>query len=216
MISTLVSGFILGFSLSVYCSSTCTPIMVPLVATSHRGTKNGFFAGFAICFGRLVAYLLYAVIIGFMGKLFLADVQKSFFINPFLASLFIAYGFFLSFGRRLWPKKVHSACSRFGFGKSSMAIGVLIGLSPCLPLIVALTYSFTLDLALGIFFIVHFWLGSSILLILIVGATGYISNFIRNQEKIERIRRICGGILLIQGIIFLSNFTQFFVSNLLG
>lgn len=216
MISTLISGFILGLSLSLYCSSTCAPIMVPLVATSHRGTKNGLFAGFSICFGRLLAYLIYAIIIGLMGQLYITDVQKSFFINPFLGSLFVAYGFFLSFGRRLWPKKVHSACSQFGFGKSSMAIGVLTGLSPCLPLIVALIYSFTLGLALGIFFIIHFWLGSSILLILIIGTTGYISDFIRDQEKIERIRRICGGILLIQGIIFLSSFTQFFASKLLG
>lgn len=79
-----------------------------------------------------------------------------------------------------------------------------MGLTPCLPLSMAMTYSLTLQkIILSVVFFIFFWLGSSIYMIGLGGVTGAIGDFAATRIRIGRVRRISGIALALVGLILL-------------
>ncbi|KPV63381.1 MAG: hypothetical protein AOA65_1389 [Candidatus Bathyarchaeota archaeon BA1] len=214
MLTLLISGFLLGLGVGTSCIAFCAPVLIPHIVADQRGAKKGFYASFLFNLGRLLAYLLYAIILGLLGQALAEHTYKwASLATMTLGALLLIYGFFISYGRYVRPKLTPKACSRFSSPNSTLIIGVLVGLSPCFPLIMAITYSATLgNIILSIIFFVFFWIGSSTYMWVLGGVAGAIGDLVAAHVRIERIRRICGIALMVVGLLFVSEGVSFLVS----
>ena len=211
MFTSLMSGLLLGFGVGTSCMVFCTPVLVPHIVADHRGGKPGLFASIVFSLGRLMAYVTYALALGVAGQTLSAGIQSS--TSPMLigmGALLIIYGGSLSYGHYLWPNVTARICGHFGSLNSTFVLGLLMGLTPCLPLMMAMAYSLTLrDLLATIAFFVFFWLGSSTYTVPLGGATGAIGQLAVARLQVGRIRRISGIALSTAGILFFSEGFKF-------
>ena len=211
MLSILMSGLLLGFGVGTSCMAFCTPVLVPHIVADHRGGKRGLFTSMVFSLGRLVAYLTYALALGVAGETLSAGIQSS--ASPMLISmgaLLIVYGVSISYGHHIWPSVTSRICGHFRSHNSTFVLGLLMGLTPCLPLTMAMAYSLTLrDLLAAIAFFIFFWLGSSTYTLALGGATGAIGQLAVARMQVGRIRRISGIALSTAGILFFSEGFRF-------
>jgi len=95
-------------------------------------------------------------------------------------------------------------CRYVGIDRSTVVLGFLAGLRPCLPLITALIYSATLaNVAESALFMTSFWLGSSIYTFGIGMIAGTLTGMASFHISMERIKRISGIALIVVAIVFL-------------
>lgn len=214
MINILISGLLLGLGMGASCMAFCAPVLVPHIVADHRGVKSGLFTSVLFSLGRLVPYLVFALVLGTVGE-FLSDRIQS-WLSPMVMGmgvLLLAYGFSISYGNFLWPNLTSRVCSYCSSHNLTFTLGILMGLTPCIPLTMAMAYSLTLQkISLSVVFFISFWLGSSIYLIGLAGVTGAIGDFAAAWINVRRMRRISGIALAVVGLIFLlggSNLLRF-------
>lgn len=120
-----------------------------------------------------------------------------------LGCLLVFYGFFTSIG---YHTKIGSrACRYLGTGRSPIFLGFLASFKPCLPLLSAVAYSTTLgNVPESLLFMMAFWLGSSLLTVILGAATGGLGSVASVHITTERVRRICGIALVIIGFSILA------------
>lgn len=205
MITILISGLLLGLGVGTSCLAFCAPVLVPHIVADHRGVKGGLFTSILFSLGRLVAYLGLALVLGFAGEALSDRIQS--WLSPMttgIGILLFAYGISVSYGHMLRPALTSRVCSYCGSQYSTLTLGVLMGLTPCIPLAMALAYSLTLQkIFLSVVFFISFWLGSSIYLISLGSITGAIGDFVAARIDVARLRRINGIALALVGIVFL-------------
>lgn len=163
--------------------------------------------------GRLVAYLIYAIAVGLLGRT-LAEYQYG-WASPIMFILSIVlmiYGFSISFGHIVWPRLTAKICGEFTSNNSTFTLGLLAGLSPCIPLGIAIAYSLTLgSILLSIVFFVSFWMGTSVYTWVLGGITGALGDYAATHMRVARIRRVCGIALIVVGLLFLSESARFLI-----
>ena len=94
-------------------------------------------------------------------------------------------------------------CRYLGVDRSTLALGFLAGLRPCIPLITAVIYSATLaNVAESALFMISFWLGSSTYTFALGIITGTLTGMASWHINKERIKWISGIALIIVGIVF--------------
>jgi len=171
----------------------------------YRGARGGLFASILFSLGRMAAYLVFALVLGIVGESLLGRIQS--WLSSLVMGmgvLLLAYGFSMSYGHILWPNLTSKICGYYNSHNSTFTLGVLMGLTPCMPLSMAVAYSLTLqDVSLSVVFFVFFWVGSSIHMVGLGGVTGAIGNFIAAWIEVSRIRRISDTALALVGFIFL-------------
>jgi len=211
MLTILMSGLLLGLGVGTSCMAFCTPVLVPHIVADHRGGKRGLFTSTIFSLGRLVAYLTYALALGVAGETLSGGIQSS--ASPMLigmGALLIIYGVSISYGHYIWPNVTSRMCGHFSSHNSTFVLGVLMGLTPCLPLTMAMAYALTLrELPASIAFFTFFWLGSSTYTLALGGATGAIGQLAVARMQAGRIRRISGIALSVVGILFFSEGLKF-------
>jgi len=211
MFTILMSGLLLGLGVGTSCMVFCTPVLVPHIVADHRGGKRGLFTSIVFSLGRLVAYLTYALALGVAGEILSNGIQSS--ASPMLigmGALMIIYGVSISYGHHVWPSVASRICCHFRSHNSTIVLGMLMGLTPCLPLTMAMAYSLTLrDLLATIGFFIFFWLGSSTYTVALGGAAGAIGQLAVARIQVGRIRRISGIALSAAGILFFSEGVKF-------
>jgi cytochrome c biogenesis protein CcdA len=184
----------------------CTPVLVPHIVADHRGGKRGLFTSIVFSLGRLIAYLAYALALGVAGEALSEGIRSS--TSPVLigmGALLIIYGVSISYGHYIWPNVTSRICAHFRSRNSTFVLGVLMGLTPCLPLTMAMAYSLTLpDLLATVAFFIFFWLGSSTYTVALGAASGAIGQLAVARMQIERIRRTSGIALFAAGVLFFS------------
>ena len=183
----------------------CAPVLVPHIVADHRGIRGGLLTSILFSLGRLTAYLVFALVLGMVGEALSVRIQS--WLSPMVMGigvLLLAYGFSMSYGHILWPNLTSRICSHFGSHNSTFTFGVLMGLTPCVPLSMAMAYSVTLqNIFLSAVFFIFFWLGSSIYIVGLGGVTGALGDFAGARITIERVRRVSGIALGSVGLIFL-------------
>lgn len=211
MLTILMSGLLLGLGVGTSCVAFCTPVLVPHIVADHRGAKKGLFTSVIFSLGRLVAYLAYALFLCVVGESLLGSISSS--TSPVLVGmgiLLLVYGISISYGHHARPNVTSRVCSHFSSHNSTLALGVLMGLTPCVPLMMAMAYSLTLrELLPSIAFFIFFWLGSSTYTVVLGAATGAIGGFAIVRIQVERIRRISGIALAAAGLLFFSEGLKF-------
>ncbi len=205
MLSIIYLGLTIGVGASASCAAICTPVLVPYIASSEKPTiAKGLSTSILFSIGRLFSYLVLGLVFG----LLIVSVE----INPVVtASITMLLGFLLvlhglsTFGLFTIKNPLGSMLCRYTANKRSpVYLGILTGLRPCIPLIAALTYTLTLaSTAHVLLFMVSFWLGSSLLILLIGPLSGALAGLAAKRVTADRIRRIAGIALFLVGIFFI-------------
>ncbi len=186
----------LGLSSGIYCVGSCLVFFMPylLVEGKQKVFENlGKILSFMT--GRLIAYIAFALITGFIGSSY-----QSLFTNRFsnicliaAASLMLIYSLSHSFrGSGFCAPFIR----RFSLMRIPFFLGLFTGLNPCPPFLVGVARLLTLNNILGgVVLFIAFFLGTSAYMIPLV--------FVSYLNKNERIKQIGIMVALLSSIWFL-------------
>lgn len=195
----LISGFLTGLSVGIYCLGICLPIFIPVLLGQKRETKESFWLILQFSLGRLLGYLFFGLIIGYLGV-----VIETLLVHKIAGLTTLSLGFlmiFYSLGLFHFGAKI---CQRrFFFTKIPFFLGLLTGVSPCPPFLASLGYVFNLkSILLGIVYFLFFFLGTSIYIV----PLAFLGFFSQKTifQKVAKVSGILVGIyFLISGLRFL-------------
>lgn len=93
-----LDGFILGLSNGVACIATCAPVLIPYLLGEGKGIARNYWVTGQFLFGRLLGYLLFAVLAWTISRAILQETgQRNLIIGVayiLFSGLLIFYGFF--------------------------------------------------------------------------------------------------------------------------
>jgi len=204
---TLISlGLSLGLSLSGSCAALCTPVLVSYIAAAEHPTIfRGLYSSILFSLGRLISCTTLGLLFG--------SVISSVEISPtittastlILGCLVILHGLSALGIFKMRTFIGPSICKYVGTNRSPIYLGMLTGLRPCVPLIAVLTYSITLSgFTEVLLFMLSFWLGSSLLFLLIGPISGGLAGAASKKLTAERVRRISGIAMVVVGLFFVA------------
>ena len=183
------------------CLAYCTVILAPYMAGTKTGWKEGLKSSLVFSMGRLTAYTLLGALAGFSGKIFssmyLAGnfsvyMQTAGGIYIFLIGVTVLAGKSTSIGLCRYLDK-HNI-------KSMVALGLLVGLAPCAPLMGILVYMVLKcnNVLEGAVYGLFFGAGTTLSPIIIIGAVaGFLPGKVLANPKIYLwFRRLCGVIII--------------------
>jgi len=221
-----ISGLLLG---SGPCLATCGPILISYVAATKQSPKQSILVWLLFSLSRICIYLILSVSIFLLGEFLvrqnliyiaryvylvggiiiiligaLTIIKDSIGVNRICSMIF----------RRMNPTSF-SATKPLGdtevcgvnkrlFKMQPIALGLIMGLLPCAPLLAVLSYIGLKSFAWHwcVLYSLVFGIGTLIspLTLLVLGA-GFIPKILFNKPKIYRsLRLICGSIIVFFGI----------------
>lgn len=214
MVSTLITHlqlFGIGFSFGIAgpCFFYCAPILITYIAGRSQALGRTFIEVLVFLIGRLTAYLILGAVAGFSGALIRDAIGSPFgrALAPLGGAVSIGLGVYVILNR----EEGRCGCERsrariYGFG-SLFALGLLIGISPCAPLVallveIALMAHGSIDGALYAF---SFGMGTLIAGLVVIGALagiakGITARVVRSRAGTTVFRVLCGGLLIAFGI----------------
>jgi sulfite exporter TauE/SafE len=183
----------------------CAPILIPYIASTKKTWWEGLWATLVFSLVRTFAYTLLGLIAFLSYRLveMIANPAK----NPYLGLCAGIFVVFLGILLVVLRKEIHLPVFKL-LGKeflekvtqSMILLGLLIGFSPCLPLIGALTLIATHAQSAfeGAFLGLSFGVGTLLSPLLILGLlAGFLPGEIIKNQKVFRIFKMVCGILLI-------------------
>lgn len=195
----ITEGFILGLSTGIYCLSACGPFFVPYLLAEGKGkikTNLGFILEFM--FGRLIAYLLFALVVGFLGTHYRTVIPPKLFSLALIFSSLLLIAYALTKNLPRW-RFCGWLTSHFPVTRMPFSLGFLIGFNVCPPFLVGLTRLLELNNIMGgLLFFLSFFLGTSLYMLPLI-LLGPLATWI------ERLRSIASLTALLSGIWFLVN-----------
>ncbi len=204
----LVQGFFLGYG---PCLMTCVPILLPYTITKKHW-KEGFEATLTFSLSRLSVYLVLGGIAGYVGAYLMDFYYLSKFqynIQGALAFMLILIGALILFGKDTGIKFCHVESGNM------VALGILVGLSPCLPMIgmlleIALLSRSFLD---GVIYSFAFGIGTVLSPILVIGTLApMIGKRVDNRVR-KAFVSLCGILLILMGLFVFYNLVGMFRSS---
>ena len=207
----LIQGFVIGAG---PCLFICAPILLPYVAGTRRTWQEGLRAALIFGFTRLLVYSFLGGIVGYVGYY----IFKHIFYNRVWGKyLWVAGGLFIILLGILiiLGKWIRNPVCRFlqkqaleDSTKSMIFLGVVIGVSPCLPLLAVLTEIMFLakDFFQGFAYGFAFGVGTVISPLLLLSALiPFISSTLFRSEWSFRIFNfLCGVLLVLVGVYIIS------------
>lgn len=157
-----LQGFLTGLSVGVYCLGICLPVFIPLLLSQRRQLKSAFWVVWEFSFGRLLGYILFGALIGWLGLKINSQVVDLIinFGTLILAFLMMLY----ALGFYQWGEK--TCTTRFNRVKIPILLGFLTGINVCPPFLASLGYIFSLkDILAGVVYFLAFFLGTSLYII---------------------------------------------------
>ena len=210
MIHTVIYLFLSGIALSVGpCIGSCGPLLVSYTAGTKTGAKQILRVYLLFSLGKTCAYVLLGIVAGACAQLFahgafsLAVTKYVFFAG----GLFIVFiGILMFFGKES-PVKL---CRFFNDvfirkdAKSLFLFGVVIGLSPCGPLLGILSYVSLISLSWvkAAVYMFVFSLGTAVSpLAVFVVAAGYLPKLlVKNEVFFRMFQKACALIMCGFGV----------------
>lgn len=205
-----VELFVLGATLGAGpCLAVCAPILIPFIASTGQTWYRGLGAAAVFSFFRALAYailglvsvLCYAFIEGLVApenKYYLSLSVGLFVAAIGLVFIFMKRDIHLPVFGRLGDRLLRNS-------NGSMAVlGLLIGFSPCLPLIgaLALIASQATSVAGGALLGLTFGMGTFLSpLLLLAVLAGHISERMSKSRRLfGTLRMVCGIVLVVSGL----------------
>lgn len=196
MFQILTEGFSLGISTGFYCLGACMPFFLPYLLTQEDARfKANLKIIVEFLFGRMIAYILFAALISFLGITFKGYIPPKFLaaVLILVSLLMIVYAFVHSMPRLDFCKWV---IARSKFFRMPFLLGFLIGLNPCPPFLVGMVRLLMLGSVIkSVILFFAFFLGTSIYTFPLIFVGGF--------SRIERMRAIGIMMAFIAGFWFL-------------
>lgn len=202
--------FIMGVILGVGpCLYFCAPIISPLIAATQSGWLKGLKSVILFSLSRIFAYVVLASVATVFGQLtidrFYGDkLTKN--IHFTIGLFILLIGVILLLGKSPRLKICQRLCRHTTSQslKSLVILGLLIGFSPCLPMLGVLGYiaSESKDLLYGAFLGLCFGLGTAISPLIPLGilSAGLPRLILRRERFLDIFNRICGLFLIYLGL----------------
>ena len=196
----LLQGFFLGYG---PCLMTCAPILLPYVL-SKKHWKEGLIATLEFSLARLLVYVILGGVAGYIGAFlvqFYFTTLFSFYIKGALAFVLILIGLLIMFGKG----------TQLGFCRiergNMFLLGLLVGLSPCFPLVgILLEIALLSDsLIKGMIYSFAFSIGTIISPLLILGAIAPHVGTKVSQKLREGFVFVCGILIILMGLSVFSS-----------
>jgi sulfite exporter TauE/SafE len=199
-------GIMLGWGPCLYF---CTPILIPYIAGTQKGWLSGLRASLIFSFSRVFAYLALAVIAASIGHILLRKQFESTvgsIVYLVVGIVIVILGIAIVIGK---IPRLH-LCSRFTsrITRNSIGgialLGLLIGLSPCVPLFGVLAYIAvkSTNILQGLFYGACFGAGTLLTPLIPMGVlAGGVSSLIAKKPRIfDIVSRLCGCFLIYVGV----------------
>jgi len=160
---------LLGLSNGTICLAYCAPVLVPFFLGEGAGTRRNIPLLLEFLLGRLIGYLVFAVLAWMLGLLLLPTLvwHQVIFGGAYLllAILLVVYGFSNLKSRCSWesaPGRLKTLLLRWP-AAVPLALGLLTGLNLCPPFLLAMTRAAaTPGILHSVRFFVLFFVGTSI------------------------------------------------------
>ena len=203
-----LSGVILG---SGPCLSLCAPILMSYTAAYKQTIKKSISSYFIFSIGKLLSYAILGILCAFGAILIHSPIVIEYanWVYIGLGCFIILIGLTTIFYKE---KKVTKICQWLHKGniRNVGILGILVGLSPCLPLLGILNYimmivsyeaSISYKILEAVIFSLVFGLGTvlSPLLLLVMLSAKLADKLTQNNRFKTIIRIICGFFLVILG-----------------
>lgn len=188
-------ALLLGLSTGPFCLGFCLPVLFPLTCAAGRGTLRGrarTLAEFSL--GRLIAYLGFGALIGFLGQSMIAPWSARIAGGAILclALLLLGFGIMNTFPRLGLCRHMQRILPTRGF---SVLMGLFTGLNACPPFLLAVAYVFTLgDVGGGLAFFAVYFMVTSLYMIPML--------FVGHAAKHAPVRWIAQISSLLAGVAF--------------
>ena len=171
----LAQGFIIGYG---PCLAICIPVIVPYIAGTRRTWHEGLTSTLYFSLTRLFVYMLLGGVSGYIGAFLISFYYAknvAYYLWSIGAGILIVIGLLIMIGTHFNFGVCHKLSKRFLIdhpAASMVVLGLLVGFSPCLPLvgilleIALLAHNFVVGAMYGLFF----GIGTVLSPILLVGA----------------------------------------------
>jgi sulfite exporter TauE/SafE len=168
----MAEGFILGLSTGVVCVAYCGPVLIPYLMSESGGLKRSYLMVGIFLAGRLIAYLITALLAGLIGQSVVQQSETRTILMGIayilLSVLLIAYGFHrfreICLGRTI--NKRATEVTKETRLLVPFTGGFLTGINICPPFLLAITGAIDSGSITGsIFFFLAFFAGTSLFFI---------------------------------------------------
>ncbi|MFH0877072.1 MAG: sulfite exporter TauE/SafE family protein [Candidatus Omnitrophota bacterium] len=214
LLSLFLTGLFFGYG---PCLVSCGPLLISYITGTQENSVGGLKVYLLFSLTRLVAYLIFGGVVGFLGEWAL----HQFFGSVVLKGLFFVFGIFLIFLGvliALQKFKVSQKCPSLfqkflgpRDAKNIVLFALIVSFSPCLPLVAMMGYIAMISdhWAKGVLYMTAFGLGTVVSPMIVAALlAGWISKVVRTQQKIFRLlQMVCGLILCALGVHLI--FSQF-------
>lgn len=189
------------------CLALSGPILLPYIAATKGGWREGLRASTAFSFGRLLAL----AILGGLASVAFASVNRFFpphrsgYLYLVMAVFIVLMGALIILGKGFRSPFYHSLRGRIlERGTASMlGLGFLIGIAPCATLVAILTYiaCVATNALHGIVYALSFGVGTVVPLMILGPLVSFFPERLFKSAKPLRVFRvICGAILILFGL----------------
>jgi len=197
-----VQGFLFGYG---PCLATCAPVLLPYVGTK-KTWKEGLFAALSFSFGRLVVYVILGGLFGYFGAFIMKYYYYSgtyHYLKAVLSAILIIIGALVISGKNFnFRFCLPAGRQAVGIEGNMAVLGMLVGLSPCAPLIgilleiALLSDNFFAGFAYSFFFGIGTVLSPMLLIAAVIPMIGG-----RFNQKVFRIfTGLCGAMMILAGL----------------
>ncbi|MFC1477909.1 sulfite exporter TauE/SafE family protein [Candidatus Margulisiibacteriota bacterium] len=195
-----LQGVILGYG---PCLLSCVPILVPYIGSTSKNWKEGFWAALMFSLGKFIVYLCLATVFGLVG-FYILNMYNQFQLGRkfqiILSILLIVIGVIILSGRQWNNPFCQKMQKTLINNRTVFGLGVIVGLSPCLPLVGVLTEIAVLadKIYYGTLYGLAFGLGTLFSPLLLIGSlVPVIDNAFARTQKVQNILQKVYGVVLV-------------------
>ena len=209
LVYLLAQGFVVGAG---PCLLICGPLILPYIAGTKRSWQEGLHATLIFSLTRLAVYVVLGALSGLIGAFMLAIfLGTPFAYHVWTAGAFIiiSLGILIILGRGFNLGFCRGICGHTldNSVPSMVFLGLLIGFSPCLPLIAVMIEIalFSGNMLVGGIYGFTFGIGTVLSPLLIIGALTPVlpAGILRSDRAVRIFSIICGALLIIVGLYVL-------------
>jgi sulfite exporter TauE/SafE len=194
VLEVTLQGLLLGLSTGLSCLGYCGPVFIPLMMAEKRDTTQNARVVVELALGRLIAYLLFGAVIGYIG----GKVDGPLFQKVMAGAMVLLSLLLLAYvGTQGWPNLSVCRWVDRRHLRFPILFGFLSGFNVCPPFLLAISYTFGLaSIAKGMLLFGGFFAGTSVYLLLLL-PLGYLGRW-------ENIRLVGLITAVLAGIFFLA------------
>lgn len=204
LLSLFVSGLLFG---SGPCMASCGPILVSYAAGTGKNVIKSLKVYILFSSARIFTYVVLGILVFLFGRLALEGLLGSYYKYILIlgGAFIMSLGLLMLLGKRLNFKPLQFLERNFlqRDKKSILAMGLIIGLLPCAPLLAILSYIGLISKtwADSLFYALVFGVGTFISpLILLTLLSGVISRLLKDKKYCQVINFISGIVIVFLGM----------------